>query len=261
MIPLLLILLGLVLGSFVNALVWRLREGRDWVNDRSECTHCHHKLAPLDLIPVFSWLYLRGKCRYCHKKIDDTPLTELVLPALFIVSYAYWPFALQGIRTFEFALWLVFLVGFLALAVYDLRWFLLPDKLIFPLAGLAGAQVIILSGWQRDWRLLLTAAGGVAVLSGLFYLLFQVSKGTWIGGGDVKLGLVLGLLCGGVLPAFLVIFVASIVGMVTALPKIITGKATRKMELPFGPLLIIGLIVVKLFGAAIIGWYTGLFYA
>ncbi len=144
MIPLLLILLGLVLGSFVNALVWRLREGRDWVNDRSECTHCHHKLAPLDLIPVFSWLYLRGKCRYCHKKIDDTPLTELVLPALFIVSYAYWPFALQGIRTFEFALWLVFLVGFLALAVYDLRWFLLPDKLIFPLAGLAGAQVIIL---------------------------------------------------------------------------------------------------------------------
>ncbi|HSD55741.1 MAG TPA: prepilin peptidase, partial [Candidatus Saccharimonadales bacterium] len=71
MIPLLLIVLGLILGSFVNALVWRLRKNKDWVNDRSECTHCHHKLGPLDLIPVLSWVMLAGKCSYCHKKIED----------------------------------------------------------------------------------------------------------------------------------------------------------------------------------------------
>src|SRR2546427_122886 len=96
MIVLLLILLGLVLGSFVNALVWRLHEHKDWVNDRSECVHCHHKLGPLDLIPVVSYLYLRGKCRYCHQRIEDTPLTELALPLAFVTSYLCWPVALQG---------------------------------------------------------------------------------------------------------------------------------------------------------------------
>jgi len=261
MILLLLIVLGLILGSFVNAFVWRLHERKDWVNDRSECVHCHHTLGPLDLVPVLSWVMLRGRCRYCHKKIDDNPLVELTLPLLFAASYIWWPWALQGSRIFEFAGWLVILVGLLALAVYDLRWFLLPDKVVFPLAGLAAVQVITLSIWQKDWHILLMAAGGVVVISGLFYLIFQVSKGEWIGGGDVKLGLVLGLLSSGVLQSFLLIFVASIAGVLFSLPMLVKGKAGRKTQLPFGPMLIIGLFVVKLFGAAIISWYTGLFYA
>jgi prepilin signal peptidase PulO-like enzyme (type II secretory pathway) len=260
MIILVLIVLGLVLGSFVNALVWRLRKKKDWVNERSECTHCHHKLGALDLIPVFSWLFLRGKCRYCHKKIEDSPLTELALPLLFVGSYIFWPFSLQGSALFEFSFWLVFLTGLLALTVYDLRWFLLPDKIVFPLAGLAVIQVITVSIWERDWRIALTAAGGVAVISGLFYLLFQATKGTWIGGGDVKLGLVLGLLAGGVLESFLLLFVASVLGVIAAMPMLIQGKATRKTQLPFGPFLISGLVIVKLFGGAILNWYTGLVY-
>src|SRR5688572_14928277 len=119
MMILMLVLAGLVLGSFVNALVWRLHVRRDWVRDRSECPHCHHKLAALDLIPVLSWLMLRGKCRYCGKPIDDSPLTELALPALFVVSYIFWPQPLVGVGLFEFVLWIVFLTGFLALAIYD----------------------------------------------------------------------------------------------------------------------------------------------
>jgi prepilin signal peptidase PulO-like enzyme (type II secretory pathway) len=261
MIVLLLILLGLVLGSFVNALVWRLHEHKDWINGRSECAHCHHRLGPLDLVPVFSWLFLRGKCRYCHKKIDDNPLVEIALPALFIVSYLFWPVALQGAGLFEFILWLVLLVGFLALAVYDLRWFLLPNKMVFPLAGLAIMQVIVVTMWTKDWHELVAGAGGVLVISGIFYLLFQASKGTWIGGGDVKLGLAIGPLAGGVLEGFLLLFVASLIGMVFATPMLLKGKASRKTQLPFGPLLIAGLIIVKLFGAAVINWYTGLFYA
>jgi len=260
MIPLLLIVLGLVLGSFVNAFVWRLRKHKNWVSDRSECPHCHHKLGPLDLIPVLSWLMLRGKCRYCHKKIEDSPLVELALPALFVLSYFFWPFVLQGSALFEFVLWLVFLTGFLALAVYDLRWFLLPDKLVFPLAGLAGAQVTTVAIWDKNWHILLAAAGGVAVISGLFYLIFQITKGTWIGGGDVKLGLVLGLLAGGVIESFLLLFAASMIGVLISLPMLIQGKAKAKTQIPFGPLLIVGLIIVKLFGSGVINWYTGLFY-
>ncbi|HEY5667867.1 MAG TPA: prepilin peptidase [Candidatus Saccharimonadales bacterium] len=261
MILLLLIVLGLVLGSFVNAFVWRLHTHRDWVNDRSECTHCHHKLAPVDLIPVVSWVMLRGKCRYCHKKIDDNPLVELTLPLLFVVSYLYWPVPFNTQGRFEFLLWLIFLTGFLALAVYDLRWFLLPDKIIFPLVGLALIQVITITVWHKDWAVAASAFGGVLAVSGTFYVIFQMSRGNWIGGGDVKLGLVLGLLAGNVIPGFLVLFVASALGVLVALPMLLRGKANRKTQLPFGPLLIAGLIVVKLFGAAMINWYTGLFYA
>jgi prepilin signal peptidase PulO-like enzyme (type II secretory pathway) len=260
MIVLLLIFLGLVLGSFINAFVWRLHNKRDWVAGRSECTHCHHELGPLDLIPVFSWLYLRGKCRYCHKKIEDSPLVELALPALFVLSYVFWPMALEGKGLFEFVLWIVFLVGFTALAVYDLRWFLLPDKLVFPLIGLAVVQVVGAVIYETDVRPLFLAVTGALVVAGIFYALFHISNGAWIGGGDVKLGIVLGLLAGGLVEGFLLLFTASIMGMIAALPLIIKGKAHRKTQLPFGPFLIIGLIVVTLFGTDIIDWYTGLLY-
>ncbi len=257
---LLLIGLGLILGSFVNALVWRLHEGKDWVNDRSECPHCHHVLGPLDLIPVLSWVMLRGKCRYCHKKIEDSPLVELALPALFVASYYFWPLDLAGSSLVAFIFWLVFLVGFLALAAYDLRWYLLPNKMVFPLIALAVLQVLTMAILGGNWRVILGAAAGAFVISGIFYLIFQLSNGTWIGGGDVKLGIVLGLLAGGVIEGFLLLFAASVLGMLVSLPLILQGKASRKTQLPFGPLLIAGLIIVKLFGTAILGWYTGLIY-
>ncbi len=253
--------LGLIFGSFVNALVWRLHEGKDWLNDRSECTHCHHKLAAKDLVPVLSWLALRGKCRYCHKKIDDTPLVELGTMALFLVSYFFWPVALEGGGLLRFILWLVFSVGFIALISYDIRWYLLPDKIVFPLAVLAVLQVAALSTiFGGGWHTALGALTGVLIIAGLFYAIFRISNGTWIGGGDVKLGLVLGLLAGGPLQAVILLFAASFSGMVAALPMLITGKAGRKTQLPFGPFLIFGLIVVQLFGTHIAHWYTGLLY-
>lgn len=257
-----LILLGLILGSFVNALVWRLHNKRDWVRERSECTHCHHALAAKDLIPVVSWLLLRGKCRYCGKRIEDNPLAELALPVLFAVSYIWWPhgFAAEGI--FLFVLWLLFLVGFVALAVYDLRWFLLPNKLVFPLIGLASYQLLMQAFLFGDGlRAISIGLAGAAIISGLFYIIFQLSRGTWIGGGDVKLAIVLGMLAGGVVRSFLLLFVASLAGMLFAIPQLIAGKAGRKTQVPFGPFLILGLIVVYLFGADIMGWYESLLYS
>lgn len=253
--------LGLTFGSFVNALVWRLHEGKDWLNDRSECTHCHHKLAARDLIPVLSWLMLRGRCRYCRKQIDDTPLVELGTMALFLVSYFFWPVALEGGGLLRFVLWLVFSIGLVALVSYDIRWYLLPDKIVFPLAALAILQVAALSTiFGGGWHAALGALGGVVIIAGLFYAIFRISNGTWIGGGDVKLGVVLGLLAGGPLQAVILLFVASFSGMVAALPMLITGKAGRKTQLPFGPFLIFALVVVQLFGVRIAHWYTGLLY-
>lgn len=257
MIMFLLIVAGLAFGSFINALVWRLHEKRDWVKDRSECPHCHHKLAAIDLVPVFSWLLLRGRCRYCGKPIPDSPLVELALPALFVLSYVFWPEPLQGEGLYIFVFWLIFLVGFLALAVYDLKWLLLPDVIVFPLVVLAIIQILgRLLLFDNSWQTIAGSVLGAGVISGLFYLIFVFSKGKWIGFGDVKLAIVLGLLAGGVLPALLVLFVASVIGSLLAIPLVIAGKANRKSHLPFGPMLIAGLVVVVLFGQAIIDWYS-----
>ena len=251
--------LGLVWGSFVNALVWRLHEHRDWVRERSECPHCHHELAAKDLIPVVSYLMLKGKCRYCKHNIDDTPLAELLVSSLFVLSYLCWPIELTGAGLFLFVAWLVFIIGFVALAIYDLRWYLLPNRMVFPLIALAAVQVIALPVFYHySWHTALDASLGALTLSGLFYIIFQLSNGTWIGGGDVKLAIVLGLLAGDPLRAVLLLFFASFVGTIAALPLMIKQGMQLKLKLPFGPLLIAGMILVQLFGSSIISWYSHL---
>jgi prepilin signal peptidase PulO-like enzyme (type II secretory pathway) len=259
MIILVLVLLGLVWGSFVNAFVWRLHEGKDWVRGRSECTVCRHPLASKDLVPVFSWLSLRGKCRYCRKPIKDNPLVELCMPLLFVVSYAWWPWVLQGAGLLRFVFWIVFLIGFVILAVYDFRWKLLPDKVVFPFVGLAVLQTIILVlFYSAGISLLRNAAIGALIISGGFYVLFQVSGGRWIGGGDVKLGLMLGILCGGAWQALLLLFVASLAGTLVTTPLLLNKKLKAKATIPFGPFLLLAIFIIVLFGTAIIDWYTSL---
>ena len=113
---------------------------------RSMCPHCKHELAAKDLVPVLSWLYLRGKCRYCGKPIDDTPLVEAATAALFAISYLGWPGPLDtGLQWLIFAVWLIFVVMFVALAVYDLRWLLLPNRVVYPLILLAIADVFLIA--------------------------------------------------------------------------------------------------------------------
>lgn len=249
--------LGLVFGSFVNAFVWRLHEGKDWMNERSECVHCHHTLAAKDLVPVFSYLILKGKCRYCHKKIEDTPIVEIGTMVVFLASYFFWPVAFEGAGLLRFVAWLIISVGLMALVVYDFKWYLLPDKVVFPLAGLAAVQTVTISlFFHGGWREILGALAGVLIISGTFYLIFQISNGTWIGGGDVKLGLILGLLAGGPLNSLLLLFIASVSGMLFSLPMLATGKASRKTQLPFGPFLVFALVIVQLFGTTLTSWYS-----
>jgi prepilin signal peptidase PulO-like enzyme (type II secretory pathway) len=265
MIILVLVLLGLCLGSFTNALVWRIHEqakvkGKarpelSITKGRSMCTHCKHVLGFWDLIPVLSWLTLNGKCRYCHKPIQDTPLAELITPALFVFSYAFWPLGWSNLGIMQFAVWLIVLTGFVALALYDWRWQVLPSRIICPLGVLAAVQVIVLTVAQRDWHILAGAAIGVLCLGGLFYALFQVSDGRWIGGGDVRLGFVIGLLVGGPIQAILVLFLASLLGSLATLPAVVFHKTGLKRRVAFGPFLIVATIIVYLFGAGLVNWY------
>lgn len=277
MVIVILLIVGLSFGSFVNALVWRLREQEELQNKkavknkkarlqelsilrgRSMCPHCRHELAAKDLVPVLSWIGLRGRCRYCHHKIDDSPAVELATAALFVLSYIYWPSQLHGLGLMQFCFFLAFLVGFVALAVYDVRWYLLPDKIVFPLVGLAAAELLAtLVFFHGGWAAVTSAVWGVIIASGWFWVLYQVSDGSWIGGGDVKLGLVLGLLLGGPLRSLFLLFIASLLGTAVSVPLLATGKANRKSLIPFGPFLLAAAVIIILFGSSFVGWINRL---
>ena len=268
MIVFMLVLLGLCFGSFTNALVWRFHEQAkpkakqpkkvdlSIMHGRSVCPSCQHQLSALDLIPVISWLGLRGKCRYCRRAISaQYPLVELTTALLFVGSYIWWPYGFSNVGVFQFVIWLIMLVGFMALLIYDLRWMLLPNRIVFPLIVLAILQVIVLTVANSDATILLGAIWGVIFLAGLFYGLYAVSKGAWIGLGDVKLAIVLGLLVSGPLMAVLVLFLSSVIGIICSLPILAGGKKALTRKVPYGPFLIIATIIVYLFGASMITWY------
>jgi len=222
------------------------------------CSHCGHELAAKDLIPVVSWLWLRGRCRYCGVKIQDNPLVEVSTGLLFVLSYLWWPLPVHGIGLFQFIVWLLFVVAFVALATYDLKWFILPDRIVFPLIAIAAAEVVITAVWRQDAWFALDAMLGALTLSGIFYVLFQFSGGAWIGGGDVKLAIVLGLLAGSPVQSLLVLFFASVIGTLCSIPILLKGKKGLKVQVPFVPFLLAGTFLVVLFGQQIINWYTNL---
>ncbi|HVX56616.1 MAG TPA: prepilin peptidase [Candidatus Saccharimonadales bacterium] len=270
MIIVLLAVVGLCLGSFVNALVWRLHEQAkkkqpsarlSILKGRSMCPHCRHELAARDLVPVVSWLALKGKCRYCHRPISvQYPLVELATAGLFVASYAWWPVALSGAQIAVFVLWLVLLIGLLALLVYDARWQLLPDRILYPLYGAALVQAIIaIAAADRPLAALGNAVLGVIIGGGVFYVLFQVSQGKWMGGGDVKLGWLLGLVVGTPGKAILFIFFGSALGSLVSLPLLAQGRLKRTSVIAFGPFLIAGAILTVLFGSDILHWYQHTF--
>jgi prepilin signal peptidase PulO-like enzyme (type II secretory pathway) len=226
------------------------------------CPHCKHTLTWYDLLPVISWLSLGGKCRYCKQPISwQYPLVEVITAALFIASYQLWPENLSSFSAIlSFSLWLAALVAFMALIIYDIRWMLLPNKIVFPLIGIGALSALIrIFAAPEALNATLMALGGLAVAGGLFYVLFQISNGKWIGGGDVKLGFAIGLLLGSPFLAFLMLFLASVLGLLVAIPGVVRKKSKLNSRIPFGPFLITSTIIVMLFGQRIIDWYSSTF--
>jgi len=260
MIVLILFVFGLIFGSFVNAYVWRFKKRKNWVSERSICPNCKHVLHAKDLVPVLSWLSLRGKCRYCKKPISaQYPAVELLTALLFALSYAFWPYPLTLLGWLAFISWLGCLVVFMALLVYDLKWKLLPNKMVLPLTILASILVTLLAILNSSWLGLFWSVVSGLVFFVIFWVLFQFSDGRWIGGGDVKMSYALGLIAGSIINVFLLIFLASVIGTFLVLPLLVSKKLNARSKIPFGPLLIIATIIVFLFGSQMIDWYTKTF--
>lgn len=274
---------GLILGSYAGATVWRLRArqlvedktaGEEYDkrehkqllpltktttrSDRSRCLHCHHQLAWYDLLPLVSWIGLRGKCRYCKERIGRLePLIEIGMAVFFVGSYLLWPVALNDTLAIgQFALWLAAGVLLAILFVYDLKWFLLPNQAMFPLIGISIVTAALhVVGAQDVVTAVFDLAGAVAILSGLYWVLWKLSRGAWIGFGDVKLGLALALLLGQWQLAFFALFTANLIGCLIVLPGMMAGKITRTTRIPFGPLLILGAVIAWFAGPPVVEWY------
>lgn len=275
--------LGLCMGSFAGATVWRLRarqlaedkaggekvSEREYkkllpltkaspLQDRSRCLHCGHTLAWYDLLPLVSWVSTKGKCRYCHEKIGVfEPLIEISTAAFFVLSYALWPVALSGIDNIAlFVLWLIAGVLLAILFAYDAKWFLLPNRVMFPLIAVASVAAFLQIISAPDAAsVLINVLLASFILSGLYLILWLISKGQWVGFGDVKLGLALALFLADWQFAFIALFAANFIGCLVVIPGMLSGKITRGTRVPFGPLLILGGVVAFLFGGPITEWY------
>jgi len=277
-----LVLFGAALGSFAAATVWRIRArqlvadkaaGEDYdkkeykllkkiiakpLDDHSQCLHCSYKLKWYDMIPIVSWLALRGKCRSCRQPIGWFEfLMEVGVAAFFVLSYAFWPGGVEtGYDIAHFVLWLIAGVIMAILFAYDLKWFLLPDKLNIALAIVGLGIVGVVAAETGDIvGTLLSAAGSVAILSGLYAALFFVSKGNWVGFGDVKLGVGLALILVDWQLALMALFLANFIGCLIVIPLLAAKKLERNAHVPFGPLLIAGTVTAWFLGWAVLDWY------
>ncbi len=252
---------GLLVGSFLNAVIHRLHTGQSILEKSSRCPKCGHELRPLDLIPVISFFVLGKRCRYCKKPISwQYPAVELATGLAFVLIYAMSVIpAKAGIQfwipgssprmtdSVELIFQLVFVSFLIIIFVYDLKHYLILDRIVFPAAALAAAYQI----WQGN---LANALIGAAVLTGFFALMYFLSKGRWIGFGDVKLGIFLGLLVPW--PQTLVLFfLAYLIGAVVGLALIAYGSKSLQSRLPFGTFLTLAAFLAMLWGQELIHWY------
>jgi len=264
-------LFGLIVGSFLNCVIYRLAFPRG----RSFCPHCKHILSWKDLIPILSFLILRGRCRYCGKKISwQYSLVELATALLFLLIFNFSRFA--GSRAAGqfplFNLCFLFIVScfLIVIFVYDLKHYIIPDRIIFPAIIITILyrlfEILNFGHWDLFgiWDFGFGIAGPIinplaAGMGGamFFLIIFLISRGKWLGFGDVKLAFLMGLFLG--FPDILVaLFLAFFIGAIIGLGLIFAKKKTLKSEVPFGPFLVAGTFIALFWGQEIIRWYFGL---
>ncbi len=253
---------GLAIGSFLNVVVYRLENGESIVNDRSHCMDCRHALAWYDLIPVLSFLALGGRCRYCRKSISwQYLLVELATGILFIMvfftqggSVADGVFALPAI--FPVLFWLFIISSLIVIFVYDLKHYIIPDRIVYSAIMASGiwylASGIFLGLYTRFDILNLVFAAIVA--GGFFLSIVLITHGQGMGGGDVKLAFLMGLVLGWP-KILLALFLAFTLGAICGIILMFLKKKTFRSEIPFGPFLVIGTIVAIFWGEEIVKWY------
>ena len=244
--------LGLMIGSFLNVVVWRVPRGESVVSPPSHCPGCDMPIAPRDNVPVVSWLLLRGRCRGCGTRISTRyPLVELLTAALF-AGLAAWFGPVAQLPAYLY----LAAVG-IALALIDLDVRRLPDVLTLPSYPVGIVLLGVASAVHHDAWSFARAGIGLAALFG-FYFTVAVVAPRGMGFGDVKLSGVLGLYLGWLGWAQLVVgaFSAFVVGALVGIGLIVFAGGGRKTKVPFGPFMLVGALIGIFAGHPIAAAYT-----
>lgn len=237
-------LYGIVIGSFVNVCICRLPNKENIVKVRSHCTQCGYQLKWYDLVPLFSYLVLGGRCRKCRQKISiQYPLIEGLNGICYIIIF--W---VNGI-SLESAVFCLLTSALIALSIIDFRTFEIPLGINIFILALGLIRVVM------DYHNWLNYVIGFFAVSVFLYLIIAVTKGKGIGGGDMKLMAVCGLVLGWKLIVF-AFFAGCIIGSVVHVTRMKVSKTGHVLAL--GPYLSIGVFLALLWGEPIIQWYLGI---
>lgn len=264
-------IVGLIIGSFLGAANYRLKTAEDIVFKRSHCPLCKHDIRWYDNIPLLSFVILHGRCRDCRKYISrEYPLIELMTGVLFAgVALKFFGAPILGnsgiisgtigtsaIIDMSF---LLFTVCYLVIIFWhDYDFMLIPDAVVYPAIFVTFFYQIYkciqspfgIASFRSPLTSALAAALGAALF---FFFLIWISKGKWIGGGDVKLGFLAGLIVGWPKILF-VFFLTYLIGSVISLALIALKKKTWKSQVPFGPFMVAAILIVLFFSDQIQFW-------
>lgn len=247
-------LLGIIIGSFLNVVIFRLNTGKSMVNGRSICMICNRILRWYELIPILSFVLQRGKCRRCKEKISyQYPLVEFITGLIFLlIAIHFLPAILITPMSYLFlVLFFAFIFSLLiVISVYDLRHKIIPDNLVY-LFSLVSLLSIFINhsniGVLFVWPSFPNIIAG-PLLAAPFALLWFLSKGKWMGLGDAKLMLGIGWMLGiyiGIAAIILAFWIGAVIGIIIMI--ISRKKVSMKTEIPFAPFLIIGTLIAFLF--------------
>lgn len=252
---------GTVIGSFLNVLIYRLPIGLEFVKTNSMCTNCKHRLNWYDLFPLFSWIFLGGKCRYCKSKISARyPIVEALNGAFYVLIYLFLSGgnAIEGLNLTLVGYMIVFSC-LIVTAWIDFEHQIIPDSMwisIFVGGLFIVADVVIKGEFTKEF--ILSKIIGLFAVSGFFFLIGVLSKGAWMGGGDVKFMAAAGFVLGW--KAVIVsMFFAAFAGVIFAIGRKIVSKKEMRGIIPFGPFLAIGVCLCAFVGEAIFNWYLNMF--
>ncbi|MCX6797845.1 MAG: prepilin peptidase [Candidatus Falkowbacteria bacterium] len=256
---------GLIIGSFLNCLVWRLYKEESLLG-RSYCPHCRQLINWYDNVPILSFILLRGRCRHCRKKISwQYPALEFITGLLFVLAFiknlggwatfsGFGPLDLMlQINSNHFYLSLIrdyFIIAvMLIVLIYDLRWYLISNLIIVPAAlVIFGLNLFLGFSWYSSLLF--------AIISSSFFLLqFIITKRRGIGEGDIWLGFLLGLIFPQLSLWWLMIVVAYLLGSLVGLILMTSGRKKWSSKLPLGVFLAAATIFVLLYGQVIVSRY------
>lgn len=250
--PILFFVSGLMIGSFLNATEYRIAKNIPLGlniftgGERSACVHCMHILRPYDLVPVISFIILRGKCRDCKEPISfQYPIVELLTAGLFVLIYSHFG---PQIESVYYAIISSFL---LLLFLLDLKYYIVPDSVSLPAILIAGIISLLVGMEMFDIAL------GAIIGAGVYIIQYAISKGKWVGAGDIRLGALLGALLGWQL-TLVALLIAYVGGSIIAIGLLMSKKAQFGSQLPMGVFLLPATLITLLWGQEMLDWYLQL---